>query len=79
MSAIKVTDLVYEVPQRGLNEINLDVAPGEIVSIMGQSGSGKTTLLKQLTGLLKPTSGKIEIDGADITALNETELRRHPG
>jgi len=75
MSAVKVTDLVYEVPQkRILNRINLDVASGEIVSIMGQSGSGKTTLLKQLTGLLKPTSGNIEIDGTEITQLAENEL-----
>src|SRR5438309_11622764 len=75
MSAIRVTDLVYEVPQkRILNGINLDIASGEIVSIMGQSGSGKTTLLKLLTGLLKPTSGKIAIDGTDIAELSESEL-----
>jgi len=75
MSAIKVTDLIYEVPQkRILNGINLDIAPGEIVSIMGQSGSGKTTMLKLMTGLLKPTSGNIAIAGTNITELNETEL-----
>ncbi len=75
MSAIKVTDLVYEVPQkRILNGIDLDIAPGEIVSIMGQSGSGKTTLLKQLTGLIKPSSGHIYIGDTDIAGLAETEL-----
>ena len=75
MSAIKITNLVYEVPQkRILNNINLEIESGEIVSIMGQSGSGKTTLLKLLTGLLKPTSGQILVDGVDITQLAENEL-----
>jgi phospholipid/cholesterol/gamma-HCH transport system ATP-binding protein len=75
MTAIVVSDLVYEVPQkRILNNINLEIETGEIVSVMGQSGSGKTTLLKLLTGLLKPTSGQIIIDGVDITQLAENEL-----
>jgi phospholipid/cholesterol/gamma-HCH transport system ATP-binding protein len=75
MSGIKVVNLVYEVPQkRILNNLNLEIAHGEIVSIMGQSGSGKTTLLKLLTGLLKPTSGQIVIDDVDIAGLGENEL-----
>ena len=73
--AISVRDLVYEVPgKRILSDINLDVKRGEIVSIMGQSGSGKTSLLKLLTGLHRPTSGVIEIDGVDIAKLNEREM-----
>ncbi len=75
MSAITVRNLIYDVPgKRILNDINLDIKTGEIVSIMGQSGSGKTTLLKLLTGLLKPTSGQILIDDVDVTALSEAEL-----
>jgi phospholipid/cholesterol/gamma-HCH transport system ATP-binding protein len=75
VSAVKVTGLVYEVPQkRVLNGIDLDIASGEIVSIMGQSGSGKTTLLKQMTGLIKPTAGHIAIDGTDIAELSEYDL-----
>jgi phospholipid/cholesterol/gamma-HCH transport system ATP-binding protein len=75
MSGIKVTSLAYEVPQkRILSDINLEIAQGEIVSIMGQSGSGKTTLLKLLTGLIKPTSGHILIDDVDITELSENDL-----
>ena len=75
MSAISVRNLNYEVPnKRILNEINLDITRGEIVSIMGQSGSGKTTLLKLLTGLIRPTSGQILIDDQDIAALKEAEL-----
>jgi phospholipid/cholesterol/gamma-HCH transport system ATP-binding protein len=73
--AISVRNLVYEVPQkRVLNDISLQIEKGQIVSVMGQSGSGKTTLLKLLTGLLKPTSGQILIDGTDIAGLSEAEL-----
>jgi phospholipid/cholesterol/gamma-HCH transport system ATP-binding protein len=75
MNAIKVSNLVYEVPQkRILNNIDLEIEAGEIVSVMGQSGSGKTTLLKLLTGLNKATSGQIVIDDVDITQLNENDL-----
>lgn len=75
MSAITITDLVYEVPnKRILNNINLRIETGELVSIMGQSGSGKTTLLKLMTGLLRPTSGQIRIDDVNIATLSESEL-----
>lgn len=75
MSAISIRNLVYEVShKRILDDIDLEIAHGEIVSIMGQSGSGKTTLLKLMTGLLKPTSGHILIDDQDITGLSETDL-----
>jgi len=77
MSAIVVRDLIYEVPnKRILNGVNLDVETGQIVSIMGRSGSGKTTLLKLMTGLIKPTSGRILIDGVDIVPLSESDLDR---
>src|SRR5689334_18562023 len=75
MNAVTLRNLSYEVPEkRILNDINLEIEAGEIVSIMGMSGSGKTTLLKLMTGLLKPTSGQILIGEEDITQLNETEL-----
>ena len=75
--AISVRNLSYEVPNKKiLTDINLDIRKGEIVSIMGQSGSGKTTLLKLLTGLLKPTSGVILIEGTNIAAISEQELDR---
>lgn len=75
MSAITVRNLVYEVPEkRILDNINLTVESGQIMSIMGQSGSGKTTLLKLLTGLLRPTSGEILIGETDIASLTERQL-----
>ncbi len=77
MSAITINSLVYEVPhKRILNNVNLHIETGQIVSIMGQSGSGKTTLLKLMTGLIRPTSGQILIDDIDITGLSEAELNQ---
>ena len=46
-----------------LNRVNVSIAPGEFVAIMGPSGSGKTTLLNLLSGLDKPTSGRVNAPG----------------
>jgi putative ABC transport system ATP-binding protein len=59
---------------RAVDNISLTIESGELVLIMGPSGSGKTTLLSMLGGLLRPTQGKIEIEGIDITALDESSL-----
>lgn len=49
-----------------VDAINLEIAEGELVGLIGHTGSGKSTLIQHLNGLLKPTSGKIYIDGTDI-------------
>ncbi len=54
--------------------IDLDIAPGEIVSIVGPSGSGKSTLLGLIGGLDTPTSGSIRIGGVEISGMSEGEL-----
>jgi putative ABC transport system ATP-binding protein len=59
-----------------LNDINLDIASGEYVSIMGPSGSGKSTLLNVVGLLDRPSSGRYELDGSDVTDLSETEQAR---
>lgn len=53
-----------------LENINFCVEPGQIVTILGGSGCGKTTLMKGLVGLLKPTEGRFELYGRDISALS---------
>jgi len=50
-----------------LQDVSIEVAPGEIVGVLGRNGVGKTTLMRVLIGLLKPRCGKIEFDGHDIT------------
>lgn len=56
--------------------VSLEVAPGEVVLIMGPSGSGKTTLLSMLGALLRPSEGRIWLNGTLLTALSERELPR---
>lgn len=57
-----------------LFDINLEIAQGEYVSLMGPSGSGKSTLLNLIAGIDKPSSGSLHIGGIDITALPENDL-----
>jgi putative ABC transport system ATP-binding protein len=62
-----------------LRGIDLQVAAGESLSLTGPSGSGKSTLLMALAGLERPTSGRIHIDGTDITDMGEDALARLRG
>ena len=57
-----------------LRGIDLDIPSGQFIAIMGPSGSGKTTLLGLLAGLDAPTSGRILLDGEDITVLSEDQM-----
>lgn len=59
---------------RVLKDVSLQVMKGEFVSIMGQSGSGKSTLLYILGGLDTPTSGKVYMNGADISHFNDEKM-----
>ncbi|WP_273208262.1 quaternary amine ABC transporter ATP-binding protein [Marinobacter subterrani] len=60
----------------GLRDINVDMREGEITVIMGLSGSGKSTLIRHLNRLIEPTAGEIRIDGEDVLAFNEDQLRK---
>lgn len=57
-----------------IQDVNLSIEEGEMVGVIGHTGSGKSTLIQHLNGLLKPTSGKIYIDGEDMWA-DKTKLR----
>src|SRR5947208_5461962 len=57
-----------------LRGVELDVAVGETLVIIGRSGSGKSVLLKHLIGLMQPDSGQVLIEGDDITRMNERQL-----
>ena len=54
-------------PVRALDGLTLDIAPGEFVALLGPSGCGKTTALRVLAGLEDPDTGRVEVDGRDIT------------
>ncbi|MDD6328232.1 MAG: ABC transporter ATP-binding protein [Lachnospiraceae bacterium] len=58
----------------GLHDVSLTIQQGEVVSIVGASGSGKSTLLHIMGGVDSPTSGKVVVDGRDITKLNDEQM-----
>jgi putative ABC transport system ATP-binding protein len=60
-----------------LGGVNLTVNRGEFTAIMGPSGSGKSTLLNVVAGLDRPTSGKVVVDGIELTGASETQLARY--
>ena len=59
---------------RAVNEVTVNIAPGEFVALVGRSGSGKTTLLNLLAGLDRPSSGKVWFEGRELTHMPEREL-----
>jgi putative ABC transport system ATP-binding protein len=73
------TFMVDGAPLHAVNHVSFDVKSGEFIALVGPSGSGKTTLLAILAALLTPTSGKVLIDGCDLSRMSESErvkLRR---
>jgi ABC-type bacteriocin/lantibiotic exporter with double-glycine peptidase domain/CRP-like cAMP-binding protein len=79
---VQLVDLTYQpanCDEPVLAHLNLDVAPGTTVAIVGRSGSGKSTLLRLLAGLIEPTSGRVLFDRVDSTLLRYQELRRKVG
>jgi len=85
--SIKIENLNYIYMKRtpfekkALDGVSFEIEEGEFVAIIGHTGSGKSTLIQHINGLLKPDSGKIIIDGEDITAkkMNLSHIRKKVG
>jgi putative ABC transport system ATP-binding protein len=78
-AVIRTRDLAKDLPLgrtvvHALRGVDMDIYAREIVGVVGPSGSGKSTLLGLIGGLDKPTRGTIEIDGVDVTRMNEDQL-----
>lgn len=78
-TVLEVKELTREFTRRGkpfaaVDHIDFALNQGEFVAIVGRSGNGKSTLLNLITGLLKPTSGFIDLDGNDVTRLNDRQM-----
>lgn len=63
-------------PTQVLNGVDLTVRKGEFLVVMGASGSGKSTLLYSISGMDRPTSGSVYLEGQDLTSLSDTEMSR---
>ena len=85
--SIKIENLSYtympKTPfeKKALININCEFYDGELIVLIGHTGSGKSTLIQHLNGLLKPTEGKIIVDGIDITdkEVKLTNIRKNIG
>ncbi|MEJ5224251.1 MAG: ABC transporter ATP-binding protein [Anaerolineales bacterium] len=66
-------------PALVLRDINLDIAPGQTVALVGETGAGKTTLVKLLSRFMDPTSGRVLVDGIDLRTVTQASLRAQMG
>ncbi|MDI3418436.1 ABC transporter ATP-binding protein [Streptomyces luteolus] len=69
----------YEDGTTAVDDLSFEVAGGELVTLVGPSGCGKTTTMKMVNRLIEPTSGRILLDGEDISGVDPVELRRRIG
>jgi len=78
---IEAQNIYFAYPNgiQALKGVSLTIRNGEFVAIMGQNGAGKTTLVKHFNGLLKPTKGKVLIDGVDTKKVSVATLARNVG
>ncbi|MDD7555846.1 energy-coupling factor transporter ATPase [Ruminococcus sp.] len=82
MAILKAEGLTYQYSigtpfeKTAVDHVDLEIEDGEFVGLIGHTGSGKSTLIQQFNGLLKPTSGRILVDGQDIWALKKADMRQ---
>ena len=79
MISVQEVEYVYPSGIKALDSVSLEIGRGELVALMGENGAGKTTLLKHLNGLLKPTKGRVLIDGIDTREATVASLSRKIG
>jgi energy-coupling factor transport system ATP-binding protein len=77
--ALEGVSFAYPDGTRALEAIDLWIEPGERVALVGQNGSGKSTLVRQLNGLLRPTMGRVLVDGLDASGRHVADLARSVG
>ncbi|MDO9545323.1 MAG: ATP-binding cassette domain-containing protein [Pelolinea sp.] len=70
---------IYDGEVVAVQDINLTIQKGELIGVIGQNGSGKTTLVKHFNGLLKPTKGKVFVNGNDTAGMRIQELAKSVG
>ncbi|HHX8340877.1 peptidase domain-containing ABC transporter [Vibrio alginolyticus] len=76
---LELVDVSYRYTDQSewiFKNLSFEISPGESIAIIGSSGTGKSTLIKIILGLLKPTSGKVLIDGVDLNDLSLSEYRK---
>ena len=82
-SSVRLQDVRFHYPSRpgqlALDDVRLDIAPGETIALVGPSGAGKTTVFQLLLRFYDPQSGRIELDGTPITELSLGDLRERIG
>jgi energy-coupling factor transport system ATP-binding protein len=78
---IEVDGVRFSYPSgvEALKGVSMKIADGEFIAIMGQNGAGKTTLVKHFNGLLKPSQGRVLVDGTDTTKTSVAKLARNVG
>ena len=91
MGIVKTKDLVYEYIRRdeegnvegitkAIDQVDLDIAQGEFIAILGHNGSGKSTLAKHINAILNPTEGSVWVDGMDTSQEEKVwEIRQTAG
>ena len=79
MISFQEVEYVYPTGVKALDGVDVEIGRGEVVALMGENGAGKTTLLKHLNGLLKPTHGKVLVDGIDTRKATVAQLARKVG
>jgi energy-coupling factor transport system ATP-binding protein len=82
MTELAVEGLAHVYPDtdvRALDGVDLRIGAGEAIALVGQNGSGKSTLVRHLNGLLRPTEGRVLLDGGDTAGRTVADLARHVG